>query len=807
MTSKLIRFNARVFKRYDDGELERCIREDGDLTRLLAAGTIEYNKEMEAKNRDKELAEQRKFEEVQKLNGRARVIQKNGKSFLFSYVMVCLDSNSTFQFSVRSLRVPQPIEQINFDVVEGCVAQAAARNDQFTVKCESDEMDYAEVKFEPTLDVLGEVVDCDMSEFLATYDIKVEEPLHSNDIIHACEDDGINSNPRKSSHIKVEASPYEPIATPIIDNELNPLEETKNTKPVLPADKATIAKLSFCHICNVQYANPSVCATHMLQIHKIEQPDIPRPHQCLLCEKSYGRSSHLWRHYEKRHDSVPDRKIKKMITTMRKQKVTIEIVQESNESIPETVPNSIQVDGTEFDVTPETISKQDTELEPDGLAADRNTIAQLSYCHICDRKYANQGSCATHMLEVHQIKLPEIQRSFKCLLCVKSYTRSNHLARHYTSAHGNSDHNMKIQIKTDQTLGNTSMEIIQPNVESHCDPIALKNFKLEVAADGEEAKQSSYCEICDRDYSRRANLIIHMWDVHKIKITSSRTRPHKCVIETCRKSYKSRKNLLHHYRKEHGGNPERKEKEAKEETPAIGNSTTGAEIESGTNECKVEIPDDVVTSKARSICFICDKRYANHWACAMHMMRVHKIKMPDLERPHSCDICHRSYVKRGHLARHLKTTHGIGVKRTANKASGFECYMCHESFKLDELLKKHTSKLHLPVERSSICPTCGLSTPRLGRHIIMAHSVKESKCNICQRVYSHPSRLTSHMKTHTRPAQCDLCPKRFASNGAMRQHRRYHTMEKLFACKFCGDRFIERSTCTQHERIHTGEKP
>lgn len=675
------------------------------------------------------------------------------------------------------------------------MAEAAAGNelDQFIVKCESDELEYSEVKVEPTLDVLGEV-DCDRSEFPPIYDIKVEEPLHSNDIIDAIdsyfEDPQIHSTELKIVNTKLEAGPSDPIAAPnIIYDEPVLNQKIKKGKPGLPADKTTIAKLSFCHICNVHYANPSVCATHMLKHHNIEQPDIPRPHKCLLCEKSYGRSSHLWRHYEKRHDGAPDPKIEKM----RKQKVTIKIVRET---LPETVPDSVQADGAELDVAPEAISEQATALELDEVAPDKNAIAQLSYCHICDRKYANQGSCAAHMLEVHNIKLPEIRRSYKCLLCTKSYTRSNHLARHYASAHGDTDRNMKIRTKTDQTLGNTSMEIIQQDAETNCEPItALENVRLGNAADAEAAKPSLCCEICDRNYSKRANLIIHMWGVHKIKITSSQARPHKCLIKTCKKSYKSRKSLLQHYRKDHGGNPERKWKR------------TSAEIESGSNDVKVEIPEDVVTSKARSICLICDKRYANHWACAVHMMQVHKIKMPELERPHSCDECHKSYVTRGHLARHLKATHGIGGKRTSNEANGFECYMCHEEFKLSELLKKHTSKMHLPAERSSICPTCGLSTPRLGRHIMLAHSVKESQCQICQRVYSHPSRLTSHMKTHTLPAQCDLCPKRFASNGAMRQHRRYHTMEKPYACKYCDHRFIERSTCTQHERTHTGEKP
>lgn len=230
--------------------------------------------------------------------------------------------------------------------------------------------------------------------------------------------------------------------------------------------------------------------------------------------------------------------------------------------------------------------------------------------------------------------------------------------------------------------------------------------------------------------------------------------------------------------------------------------------ESDNENVKTEMPEEVVESKARSACLLCDKRYANHWACAAHMLQVHKIVMPDVERPFECHKCQKSYVKRGHLARHIKSGHGIGLKRKGKQAITFECYVCHESFTVREMLKKHMNKIHLPAESSSICPTCGISTQQLGRHIRRAHQpVKEARCDICQRVYSHPSRLRNHMRTHTLPAQCDLCPKRFPTNGAMRQHRRYHTLEKPFACKHCGARFIERSTCTQHERIHTGEKP
>lgn len=781
----------------------------------------------------------------------------------------------------------RPIEQINVDGVEAKKSYQTEEH-EFPVKCDNEEIEFAEVKVEPTLNVFNETIDFDMSELVATYDIKVEEPFEMDDIINTDGDDELKtdsffaseaSTVHSNNEIKMESTSNEPnagnvnsewmqdkatfaelffchicnkkYANPSIcakhmlsvhdikqpdiprpfkcpscnlsygrrshmwrhydkqhgtaaERELKKMlkdADSEKIKSAPPPDKAVIEKLSFCHICNVQYANPSVCAKHMLHVHDIEQPDIPRPHKCIMCDNSYGRSSHLWRHYEKKHGNVPDRKMKKLITVMRKREIDYEIV----ERHCETKSDAVVINEPESDEVFKSVLSHDTNDEPVDVNVDKATMAQLSYCHICDRKYANLGACATHMLDVHQIKLPEIPRSHKCLLCDKSYFKSNHLCRHYVRTHNKT--NIKIKIKTDQMHGNASMEIVEPFIDAHSDPIAdLENVKIEVAADTETAKASTYCEICEKNYTTRSNFITHMWGVHKIKVAA--TRSHKCVILTCKKTYKTRNTLLKHYRQDHGGNPECKLKKTERKLKKKKNSTVAdVEIESNSEDKKFEMPEDVVSAKARSYCPLCDKRYANHSACATHMLQVHKITMPHIERPYECHVCKKSYVKRGHLTRHLKLGHNIGLKRMGKEADAFECYLCHESFKLREMLKKHASKFHLPIEHSSICPTCGITTRRLGRHIALSHSGTEVKCNVCQRIFSHRSRLTNHMRTHTLPSQCDLCPKRFANNGQMRQHRRYHTQEKPYVCKHCGARFIERSTCTQHERIHTGEKP
>lgn len=646
---------------------------------------------------------------------------------------------------------PPPIEEINinFDV-----------EDDVIVKNESDEIEFAEVKVEHASDEFVETVDCDMGVFAAMYEIKIEEPLELTDIIDN-DPSTSHSNDLAIGPIKEEFYQSESIEELLIES--NSIE---NGKPKVPPEEATPSRRRRCRDRdNSNNAEPS-------------------PYECSLCEKAYSRSDHLWRHYEQQHGNVPD----PAMTNMRRQNIDVEIVAESNASDLKSIHGSEPI-------------PQNTEAKSAGVSPDE--MAQLMYCHLCDRKYANHALCATHMLDVHQIKLQEVHRPFKCCLCDKSYTKSGHLGRHYEKTHKDVSRNVKIKVRTDPMQGATSVTKIIPQFNAMpSDSIAdLENVVLEPKTEtpAEAVTPLAHCTICDRDYKTKSNWVVHMWGVHKIKMTPG--RPHKCVILTCRKSHKSRMALTRHYHKEHGGNPERKAKTKEKGKRSAASAENGSDSEPS----KVELME-AISAKPRSRCLLCDKRYANHTSCATHMLNVHNITMPDIERPYRCDKCRKAYVKLGHLQRHHKLAHGIGAK-CDQKATTFECFACHETFNLGHMLKKHMSKMHLPVEHSSICPTCGISTQRLARHIASVHEIKEVQCHICHQIYSHPSRLTNHMRIHTLPVTCDLCPKRFPNIGSMRQHRRYHTQEKPFACKYCGTRFIERSTCTQHERVHTGEKP
>ncbi|KAI4585192.1 hypothetical protein MJG53_006726 [Ovis ammon polii x Ovis aries] len=138
----------------------------------------------------------------------------------------------------------------------------------------------------------------------------------------------------------------------------------------------------------------------------------------------------------------------------------------------------------------------------------------------------------------------------------------------------------------------------------------------------------------------------------------------------------------------------------------------------------------------------------------------------------------------------------------------FSCHHCGKSLSQDLLL---THQCGPPGEHAAPCAQCPkhLPPPADGGPPAPARETPPT-CPHCARTFTHPSRLTYHLRVHNsaeRPFPCPDCPKRFADQARLASHRRAHASERPFRCAQCGRSFSLKISLLLHQRGHAQERP
>lgn len=141
----------------------------------------------------------------------------------------------------------------------------------------------------------------------------------------------------------------------------------------------------------------------------------------------------------------------------------------------------------------------------------------------------------------------------------------------------------------------------------------------------------------------------------------------------------------------------------------------------------------------------------------------------------------------------------------------FLCDICDAGFISSELLYRHKLR-HTVAE--SICHFCAKvfsSKDRLKRHEQTVHyKIKKNKCNYCDERFEEFNQKLKHMnKVHNKnlDVSCSICDKEFVTPREVRKHvRTFHMMEKTFECSDCDKSFFSKSQLRSHEITHNLDK-
>ncbi|XP_053662068.1 histone-lysine N-methyltransferase PRDM16 [Anopheles marshallii] len=167
-------------------------------------------------------------------------------------------------------------------------------------------------------------------------------------------------------------------------------------------------------------------------------------------------------------------------------------------------------------------------------------------------------------------------------------------------------------------------------------------------------------------------------------------------------------------------------------------------------------------------CVVCDRQCHDIDQLDDHLVISHHYP----KDAYRCELCPRAYSYRPSLLRHRAIVHG--------ELRRFPCENCPKNEDTDV---------------STATPNTS-SSSELFSYLLQAHD---------NRVFTDPSNLQRHIRTHhvgARSHACPECGKTFATSSGLKQHTHIHSSVKPFQCEVCFKSYTQFSNLCRHRRMH-----
>ncbi|XP_002062745.2 zinc finger protein 135 [Drosophila willistoni] len=231
------------------------------------------------------------------------------------------------------------------------------------------------------------------------------------------------------------------------------------------------------------------------------------------------------------------------------------------------------------------------------------------------------------------------------------------------------------------------------------------------------------------------------------------------------------------------------------------------------------------SSLEQLMCRTCNRKFDNVNEYEMHLKMHEKQTDKPTSRPvpsngkkirsdkpgYPCQYCERVFLRPYEKVKH---------ERVHTGEKPYACEVCGKTFRVTYSLTLHL-RTHTNI-RPYVCTVCN---KRFKSHQVYSHhlrihsSEKEYACDKCPKTFRTSVQLSGHKNTHTKPFECTICNRPFASLYAVKAHMVNHkdkaqegqgaskkpSTNGKFWCTVCGAEYSRIFAYRQHLKTAHGQ--